>query len=141
MQDTQDNGAMSMQTFLDYLFTHNESLIETLIGVILFILAYAFYRWFLSPQASEATAVVPGMPDLSHLEESLKQILEKAAQVPASSAGPGDPALMTEIGQLKKTLQDRQSQIDDLKTQVESGTQTQVSAPTPGMSPPTLAPR
>lgn len=129
---------MSIQTFLDFAVEkHNETLIETLIGLILLMSAFWFYRSFLSGKADES-ATVAGLPDLSHLEESLKQILEKAAQVPASSAGPGDPNLMAEIGQLKKTLQERQTQIETLKVQVESaGANAGASAATevpPGMS-------
>lgn len=108
---------MSLEKFLHFLMGHNATIIEVLLGLTLLVILFLSIRMFL---IAKETDVSSGSIDLSNLENTLKQLLEKAGQVPATAgAGSSEESqkLVSEISNLKVELQSKQKQIEDLKTQ------------------------
>lgn len=113
---------MTIDKFLDFLISHNATIIEVLIGLTLLAILLLSIRMFLfatEPSISSANI------DMGQLEGTLKQILEKAGQVPSpaanangesSGSSEGSQKLLAEISHLKGELEARQQQIETLKS-------------------------
>lgn len=103
---------MSLEKFLHFLIAHNATIIEMLLGLSLLVVLFLSVRMFLSAKEPASTG---GAMDLGNLEATLKQILEKAGQVPATaSAGSSEESqkLVAEIANLKSELEAKQKQIE-----------------------------
>ncbi|MEZ0393297.1 MAG: hypothetical protein ACAH59_13845 [Pseudobdellovibrionaceae bacterium] len=106
--------------------SHNATIIEVLLGLTLLVILFLSIRWFLSTQDSghEPTSSV----DLSRLEQTLKEWIEKAGQVPTAAAvgaaGGSEESqkLLSEIANLKTDLQSKQQQIETLNAAAASAT-------------------
>lgn len=111
---------MTVEKFLHFVISHNATIIEVLIGLTLLAVLFLSIRMFL--YAKEPTSATGGSLDMSQLEGTLKQILERAGQIPApvsggSAAGSEDnQKLLVEISNLKTELEARQNQIETLKS-------------------------
>lgn len=121
---------MSLEKFLHFLMAHNATIIEVLLGLTLLVILFLSIRIFLV--AREPDSASGSSTDLTQIEASLKQILEKAGQVPVASAGSSEESqrLTTEISNLKIELESRQKQIEDMKIAAAS----QPSAEPSGLS-------
>lgn len=107
---------MSVESVVSYIVDHNIAIIEGLIAGILLVVLVWGYKILKSPP-DESPA---GAPQLGDLEETLKKLLEKASALPAAAAGAAGGSaengeLLLEIEMLKKSLQERQAEIDSLK--------------------------
>lgn len=105
-----------MEKFLNFLIHHNTTIIEVLFAITLLFISYAAIRFFLfGPEESGAT----GATDLSKLEISIKEIIEKAGSV-TSSAGSSEEAqkLATEISALRSELEAKKKEIEEMKESV-----------------------
>jgi hypothetical protein len=103
---------MSLEKFLNFLIAHNATIIEMLLGLTLLVVLFLSVRMFLSAKEPVSAG---GAMDLGNLEATLKQILEKAGQVPTTaSAGSSEDSqkLVAEIANLKSELEAKQKQIE-----------------------------
>ncbi len=109
---------MKLDTFLNYLITHNTTIIEVLIGLVLLAVLILSIRTFMYGKEESSEAGSPA--SIPELEASLKKILEKANQVPsvaaaaAGGAGADTTALLSEISKLKAELEAKQKKIEEL---------------------------
>ncbi len=117
---------MSLEQFLNFLMAHNASIIEVLLGLTLLAVVFLSIRSFMI--AKDPSSASAGMPaDFSELEDTLKQLLEKAGQVPtaaaASEAGVSEDnqKLLSEIAELKLDLELKKTQLEEIKIQLASG--------------------
>jgi len=107
---------MNLDRFLHFLISHNATVIEALFGITLLAVIFLAIRSFLlskEPVGSGSSL------DMASLEVTLKQILEKAGQVPAAGGNAGNSEegqrLLVEITNLKTDLETKKKQIDDMK--------------------------
>ncbi len=125
---------MDLDTLIPLWMKHNATIIEALIGTSLLVTAFLSIRSFMEAKSGPSAGVgspSAGAPsiDLAQLEKSLKQIIEKAGQIPSIAAATSGTAahasggnsedgakLLLEITTLKSELQNRQRQIEDLKS-------------------------
>ena len=114
---------MQLENFIQFIIRHNALLIQSLVGAIVFFVLFLAYRSFLSAKANEGKPTqTSGGANLGDIEETLKKLLEKAGNVPAvgsaqaAAAGPDSAPLIGEIEVLKKKLEERQSEIEKLKS-------------------------
>jgi hypothetical protein len=112
-----------MERFLQFVMSHNATIIEILFGLTLLGVSFLAVRSFLlAKEPSSGGASL----DMGNLETMLQQILEKAGQVPsvAGSGGGGSTEdsqrLLTEITNLKTDLETKKKQIDEMKTAAAS---------------------
>ena len=105
---------MSLETLIPYIVEHNALIIQILVVTILLMVVFVAYRNFASAKSG---AVAGTGADLSQLEGTLKKLLEKANAVPVASAVAAgeNSALLGEIEKLKKSLEEKQGQIEKLK--------------------------
>ncbi|MGZ5279046.1 MAG: hypothetical protein ACXWC9_03840, partial [Pseudobdellovibrionaceae bacterium] len=105
-----------MDRFLHFLISHNATVIEALFGITLLAVIFLAIRSFLL--SKEPTSGGSSL-DMGNLEATLKQILEKAGQVPAAGGNAGSSEegqrLLVEITNLKTDLETKKKQIDDMK--------------------------
>lgn len=109
---------MKLDTFLNFLITHNTTIIEVLIGLVLLSVLILSIRTFMfGKEESSGAGSAASIPEL---EASLKKILEKANQVPsvaaaaAGGAGADTTTLLSEISKLKADLEAKQKKIEEL---------------------------
>lgn len=127
---------MKIDSFLNFLFKHNTTIIEVLIASVLVLLVLVALRLFLSSKEPKDSSLSSG--SLGDLEASLKKILEKAGGVPANSevtaaVAAGNPEaknLVEEINKLKEELGAKQKQVEELKSNSAQNTATAA----PGLS-------
>lgn len=105
---------MTMERFLIFLINHNTTIIEVLMGCVLFIAAILSIRYFVYGNESTGSH---SLGDLSDLESTLKQIIEKAGSVPSVRSGSSEDSqkLISEIEILKKELEAKKKEIEDFK--------------------------
>lgn len=105
---------MSLETLIPYIVEHNALIIQILVVTILLMVVFVAYRNFANAKSG---AVAGAGADLSQLEGTLKKLLEKANAVPVASAVAAgeNSALLGEIEKLKKSLEEKQGQIEKLK--------------------------
>jgi hypothetical protein len=109
---------MSIERFLQFVMSHNATIIEILFGLTLLgVLFLAVRSFLLAKDPSGGGAAL----DMGNLETMLQQILEKAGQIPsAAGAGAGSTEdsqrLIAEITNLKTDLEAKKKQIDEMKT-------------------------
>ncbi len=117
-----ENRTMSLETLIPYIVQHNAMIIQALVSAILLLVVVLAYRNFSSARQVDPSVSPAVAGDMGQLEATLKKLLEKANQVPtAASASPGDnPALLTEIEKLKKSLEERQNAFEKLKVEAEA---------------------
>jgi hypothetical protein len=119
----------SVEQAIDYVIKHNTGIIEGLVAAIMISALYLSYRSLTAKP--EAAAGLSG--NLGDLEETLKKLLEKASLVaPAGGASvtgsSPNPELLAQIDQLKKTLEERQGEMESLKAQAaNAGTSVNLS--------------
>jgi hypothetical protein len=113
---------VNVEKFLTFLMAHNATIIEVLFALILLIVVFLSIRTFLVAKDPNA-ASLGGSMDMSELESTLKEILQKAGQVPMVVTGGSEDSqrLVSEINTLKSELAERQKQIEDLKVNAAAG--------------------
>ena len=105
---------MSLESAINYIISHNVMLIEMLIGLILFIVLFLAFRSFWGAKENEENPSA----NMGQLEETLKKLLEKANFVSGNGAGSEEQSkLASEIQNLKVSLEEKQSLIEQMKTQ------------------------
>lgn len=131
---------MSLENLIPYIVQHNALIIQVLVSAILLLVVVLAWRNFSAARHADPALSPAATGDMSQLEATLKKLLEKANQVPtAATAAPGDnPALLTEIEKLKKSLEEKQTQMERLKADAEAhkavGGAAAGGAPAPGLS-------
>lgn len=101
---------MHMDRFLNFILSHNATIIEVLFGLTLLVVTFLAIRMFLFAKDPQSASM-----DLGNLEATLKQILEKAGNVPAAGGGSEDgQRLAAEIANLKTELEVKKKQIDEI---------------------------
>ena len=130
---------MSMEALIALVVERQALIIQSLVSIILFIVMIMAYRNFArAKKLEESGPISSGGGDISAIEETLKKLLEKANQVPTAAAvaavGAGDnsAALAGEIETLRKSLQEKQEQIEAMKTAV---TEAQAASPDAAAAP------
>jgi hypothetical protein len=110
---------VQLEQFIQYIVHHNAQIIEALVGLIVLFTLFLAYRSFLSAKAAELSPA-GAAPSLGELEDALKKILEKANGLPTAAAGAaGGEAtapLLEEIAELKKNLEVKQGELEQLKS-------------------------
>jgi hypothetical protein len=106
---------MAMERFLNFLISHNTTIIEVLFGLTLLIVSFLAFRYFLFGGSDGDTTGLPA--DFSKLEVTLKEIIERAGTVsaPANSSEEAQK-LSAEIGQLRVELETKKKEMDELKS-------------------------
>lgn len=92
---------------------HNTAIIEALIAFSLIFTLIMAVRGFLTAKEPEATESLAGLGDL---EGTLKKILAQASQVSAGPSTETSQKLVDEIEALKLNLQEKQKQIEEMKS-------------------------
>jgi hypothetical protein len=103
---------MSLDNFLHFIFKHNATIIEVLIGLTLLGALFLAIRSFLM---AKDPAAATGSLDLGNLESTLKQIIEKAGQMPATGSSEDSQKLLNQISDLKTQLELRQKEIEEIR--------------------------
>lgn len=112
---------MSLESAINYIISHNVMLIEMLIGLILFTVLFLAFRYFWGAKENEENPA----GNLGDLEETLKKLLEKANFVSGNGAGSEEQSkLAAEIQNLKVALEEKQTLIEQMKTQSSGATAT-----------------
>ncbi len=113
---------MQLEEFLQFIILYNAQVIEGLVGLIVVLVILVAYRTFVVAKDAELHPGPVGIPNLGDLETALQKILEKAnglpsaASVESSEGGSSDVApLLHEIEGLKRKLEDKQSEMDEMK--------------------------
>ncbi len=109
---------MTLDRFLQFLISHNATIIEVLFGLTLLVVTFLAIRSFL--MAKEPSSGSGAALDMGNLETMLQQILEKAGSIPTgATAGGGSEdsqRLLVEITNLKTDLEGKKKQIEEMKT-------------------------
>jgi hypothetical protein len=121
-----------MEKFLEFWSHYNATIIEGLVALILISVIFLAYRMFFGSKGPEVFDAAGGGSvtlDTSHIEKTLQKILDQqqtAAKASPSAKddgkGAGSPAsaeLIHEVSHLKKTVEEKDRQIVQLKTQVD----------------------
>ena len=112
---------MSLESAINYVISHNVMLIEMLIGLILFTVLFLAFRYFWGAKENEENPSA----NMGQLEETLKKLLEKANFVSGSGMGSEEQSkLAAEIQNLKVSLEEKQTLIEQMKTQSTGATAT-----------------
>ncbi len=107
---------VTVEKFLIFITSHNTTIIEVLIAVVLLTALFLGIRWFLLAKDPEPA----GGANLAELEESLKKIIAQAGNVPGAgvvaAAGGNEETqkLSTEIAKLKSDLEKKQKEIESI---------------------------
>lgn len=107
---------MQVDHLLKWIINNNDLLIESLVGLIVLLVILLAYRTFVSARDTELGTAPGGVS--AELEETLKKVLEKAnALAPTGAVPTGDQAtLLTQISDLKQSLESKQAEIEMLKS-------------------------
>ena len=108
---------MAIESFLDFLFKNNTGIIETLVAIVLVTIIFLAFKSFFAKD----DILAAGVGNIADLETTLKKLLDKAGQVPevgsvgAAAGGAESEKLIGEIESLKKELEAKKAQIDEIK--------------------------
>ncbi len=137
---------MNIDKFLDFWSRHNVGIIEALIAAIVFAVVVLVYSMIFGKK-SEANIDGGGASiDTAQIEKTLQKILDAqatakpaaGASAEAISASPAAvaaaaPEVAAELENLRKTLQEKQSQIEELKVKADTATAAAASASASGV--------
>lgn len=101
-----------MDRFLNFVLGHNATIIEVLFGLTLLVVTFLAIRIFLFAKDPESPNI-----DLGSLEATLKQVIEKAGQVPVAGGNSEESQrLAAEISNLKTELEVKKKQIEEMSS-------------------------
>jgi len=110
---------VQLDEIVQFIVRNNAQIIGILVAGIVLVVLFLAYRSFLGAKAAELSPTQSVGTSFAGLEESLKKILEQAGALPAAAGhagGGSSEALLTEIADLKKNLEEKQAEIEMAKT-------------------------
>jgi len=102
---------MSFETLIPFVIEHNALIIQGLVALILFFVAFLAVRNFMRGSEPSPSAGA----NLDQLEGTLKKLLEKANVVAAAPLSADTSRLAAEIETLRSSLAEKQDQIEQMR--------------------------